>query len=433
MGNITSHTSAQKNVFEEELAVVNGIVTNLIKENDTFYNDDYNFLSKDVCKSYQVLIEDELNKHLKIDIKSLGTALYVIPKNDNEKLGNLKMTKKELCEKISNHYLKILYILTLVKYVYSIETHGDLSIAGIIFRNVRVLDDIMEINFCDIPHKTFTSQGEEVLKIDFSMLEGFKFFVDLVLSKEEANAFLGVVEAIFARSPKQKVRYMICRHAAKKTGFSSDDLIELEKMFSSKFGSKLTCKAKHQSGGSQVNGEAVQAPQAPQAAQAPQATQASQAAEESQAPQAVQASQASQASPSQTKQNKAKAIGANALSIYVNNDNPIFSKDLCFAPKKVIIKTKYADGKAVKQLYDTMISNYQSNVAAIESILHRLVTKNYDGSYTLKDLDKATLDKIIADVKVKIKAFFLFSIIDFQNLLDKAKVIPNYLETELDE
>ena len=72
-----------------------------------------------------------------------------------------------------------------------------------------------------------------------------------------------------------------------------------------------------------------------------------------------------------------------------------------------------------------MKDNYNKNVKNIVSLLDKLVVAHRDGTYTLKDIDKHTLDSVLEDVKVNIKSFYLLSIIDYQNLLDKAKLIPS--------
>ena len=360
MGNSSSR-SEERDVFKKELEIINDIVNNIINEDNIFKNKDYNFLSQDVCNNYQVVLEDELEKHLKLSINSLGTSLYIIPKDDDTKLTKLKLTKKEVCEKISNHYIKILYMMSLVKYVYSLETNGDLSIAGIVMRNIRILDDIMEINFCDLPHKNYSVDGLDSYRIDFSKLEGFKFFVEFVLSPNEAQSFLGVVKAILGRSSKNKVATAVCA-----SSFSPTGMKELEDIYNKKYGEKLICR---QSGGG-------------------------------------------------------TAVKKLAMNIFVNKDNPIFTKDLCFAPRKVVIKTSTKPGQEILNLYKIMKQNYVKNVKSMEEILKKLVHK-YDGIYLLNDINKGALDSIITEIKNKVKILYIQSIVDYQNLLDKAKLIPN--------
>jgi len=393
MGNSSSR-SPDIQVFKKELVVLNGIVNNIINEKDVFKNNNYNFLSQDVCEKYQIILEEELTKYLKLDVKSLGTSLYIIPK-DGDDLTKFNLSKKQICEKISNHYIKILYVMSLVKYVYNIERDGDLSIAGIIIRNIRVLDDIMEINFCDLPHKNYALQGTgEAFKINFGKLEGFKFFVDYFLDKTEAKAFIGVVRTILARNTKQKVEHTICSYVADKE-LKAVDFKLLEQLYMSRFGKKLTCsgfKNKHDGGRRESEIE----------------------------------NENNHESDRDSKYKKAKSLNHNiSMGIFINKDNPIFAKDLCFAPRKVLIKTSTTEGRQVLNLYNTMKDNYNKNVKNIVSLLDKLVVAHRDGTYTLKDIDKHTLDSVLEDVKVNIKSFYLLSIIDYQNLLDKAKLIPS--------
>lgn len=371
MGNISSRSS-DNHVFKDELSMLNVIVNNVLNEKDVFANNNYNFLSQDVCDKYQVVLEEELQKHLKLSITELGTSLYIIPKEDrDDKLTKLNLTKKQVCEKISNHYIKILYVLSLIKYVYNIETDGDLSLAGIIYRNIRVLDDIMEINFCDLPHRNFSIKGSsETYKINFSKLEGFQFFVDYFLDNAEGLAFVGVMRSLLAKSSRQKFASVLCTHISNKS-LKLEDIKQLEDMYFKRHGSRLVCKK------------------------------------------------------TSDNPNKSPSKSAINLDIFVNKENPILAKEHCFAPRKVIIKTSTIEGKKVFAIYTQMKKNYQDNVNAVVALLDKLVHKHKDGHYTLKDIDKKTLDMVINDIKLKVKTFYMQSLVDFHALLDQAKLIPN--------
>lgn len=373
MGNTnSSNRSSDVHVFQKELSVLNATVNNLLNENDVFKNKDYNFLSQDVCDKYKVVLEEELEKHLKLSIKALGTSLYILPNDEdnNDKLTKHNLTKKQVCEKISNHYIKILYILSLIKYVYNIEQDGDLSIAGIIYRNIRVLDDIMEINFCDLPHRNYNSKTSmETYKINFSKLEGFKFFVDYFLDRPEASAFVSVMRSILARNSKQKFSSIVCQHISNKT-LKPEDVKYLEDLYMKKYGSKLVCKSSDKTRVSPVSKHSVN------------------------------------------------------IDIFVNRENPILAKEFCFAPRKITIKTSNIEGKKVLAMYNQMKKNYEENISNIYTLLNKFITPS-NGTYILKDIDKTTLDTIIEDVKIKVKVFYIQSIVDFQMLLDQAKLIPN--------
>lgn len=354
LGQSTSH------VFETELKKLNVIVNDIVNEKNVFNNQHYNFLSEDVCSNYQVVLEEELTKHLKLDIKSLGTSLYIIPKNDadvNVRLTKHNLTKKQVCEKIGNHYIKILYILCLIKYVYNLESNGDLSIAGIIFRNIKLMDDMMQIQFCALPHKRYTNTGKDAYKIDLSKLEGLQFFADYFLSPEESYTFLGIIRSILARSSPALVKRRMCNYIDK---HGITDLPTLEGLYASRYkNSKLTC----QKG------------------------------------------------------------GAN-LHIFIEKDNPIFQSDYCGAPMKLVVKLGTPEGKKIYESYKHMYNNYTKSISDIQKIMDRLIYKNSNGQFELKDVDKQELDGIVNEVKLKIKVFYIQSIFDFQNLLDMAKSTP---------
>jgi hypothetical protein len=357
MGNSKSSIkSPEHHVFEKQLHKLNTIITHIIDNNDIFINKEYNFLSKDVCDKYQIVMEEDLSKFLKLSIHSLGTSMYLIPKDHST--SESKITKKQVCEKISNHYIKILYILSLVKYVYNLEKHGDMSIAGIIFRNIRILDDIMEINFCEMPHKHYKNTGEMSYKMDFKKLEGFHFFSQYFLNPEESFEFITVLKTILARDSPSKAAKEICQ-----TG----NIKAFEQLYKEHFGKKLTC-------------------------------------------------------PKEIRKRTAVKV---SLDIFVNKDNPVLAKEFCFSPRKVLIKTSTRDGRKVLRLYNEFLRNYQRNVEKIQTLLNHLVIKDGNSNYTLKDIDKLKLDDMIYQVKSTIKAFYLQSFVDYQRMLDAAKLTPS--------
>ena len=363
MGNSYS-TIPENHVFEKELLTLNTMVHDIISSNDVFNNKDYNFLSQNVCAHYNVVLETELQKHLKIEIASLGTSLYILPKKDDGRLSKHHISKDEICKKITNHYLKILYVICLVKYVYNVENNGDFSIAGIVLRNIKIVDDMMEINFCDVPHKDHSKSGTDVFKIDFAKLEGIEFFTKYVLDHKESSSFIHVLKAMMKRSTKYHAEQALCDY--KKKNKNSRDI---EKIFYDKYGESPNCR----------KNESIPS------------------------------------SPS----SKTKKI---SLSLEVAKDNPVFSKNLCYARKKLILKI--SKHNHVLKLYENLKSNYEKNVREIEHFLHKLVEKK-DSKYVLKDITKPILDEIIEGVKSTVKVFYLQSISDFQNLLDAAKKVDN--------
>lgn len=356
MGNSISGHS-ETSVFKKELSKLNSIVNDIVSEDDIFKNKDYNFLSQDVCKNYQVVLEEELNKHLRLDIKELGSMLYIIPRNadDETKLTKYKLTKKQVCDKISNHYIKILYIVCLIKYVYNLEKDGDLSIAGIIFRNIKIVDDMIQIHFCGLPHKDYSSKDNDSYRIDFSKLEGLRFFTEYFLSPAESSSFLGVLRSALARSSAGKVRGRMCA--------SPKDAMDMGGIYESRFKRKLQCGS--------------------------------------------------------------KLVGGSAkLHLFVEKDNPIMLATYCAAPLRIAAKLSTPQGKKIHAQYKMMKVNYDNNVGEIHSILDRIVHRS-SGSFELKDVSKPELNSIVEEVKTRVKAFYIQSIFDFQELLDIAKKSPS--------
>jgi hypothetical protein len=358
MGNTKSSIKSQEHhVFEKQLQKLNTIITHIIDNNDIFINKEYNFLSKDVCDKYQIILEEDLSKFLKLSINSLGSSMYLIPANYST--SESKITKKQVCERISNHYIKILYILSLVKYVYNLEKQGDMSIAGIIFRNIRILDDVMEINFCEMPHKQYKKTGEVSYRVDFKKLDGFHFFAQYFLNHEESHDFITVLKSILARDSPSKAAKEICQ-----TG----NIKAYEQLYKERFGvKKLTC-------------------------------------------------------PKEIRKRTAVKV---SLDIFVNKDNPVLAKEYCFSPRKVLIKTSTRDGSKVLRLYKEFLKNYERNVQKIQALLDHLVIKDGNTNYILKDIDKHKLDDIIYQVKDTIKVFYLQSFVDYQRILDAAKLTPS--------
>jgi hypothetical protein len=377
MGNKISLASHK--VFEKDLEYLTTMVNAILDKNNIFKNNDYNFLSKDVCEKHTLVLEDELNKHLKVSLQTVGTSLYLIPNNDTnnkQTIKGTKMTKREICEKISNHYMKILYILSLVKYVYDIENHGDYSVGGIIFRNVKVIDDIMAINYCSMPQKDY-AQKTQNFKIDFSTLEGMSFLIDYVLSKDESKTFIDVLRSILSRSPRGIVRQQTCAFLKNKK-LRKEDIRKVEELYSQRFATKLECPLDNSYKATQ--GETL----------------------------TVKEGDVSSKRPN--------------LHMKVEKDNPVFLKDFCYNVKEIVIMMNKPNNKGIVEAFKTMQSNYKSNVKSIESLMNRLVMKK-GTTYELRDITKYELDNIINDVKSTVKLFYIQSIMDYQHLLDIAKNI----------
>jgi hypothetical protein len=113
------------------------------------------------------------------------------------------------------------------------------------------------------------------------------------------------------------------------------------------------------------------------------------------------------------------------LFMYVEKDNPIFSKEYCYEMHKLVIPLSSSNGKKVNNQYRIMKENYKNNISNIQRLLNMLVTKNANGDFELKDVSQHELDNVIENVKTTIKTYYIQSIMDYQILLDIGKATPN--------
>jgi hypothetical protein len=302
---------------------------------------------------------------LKVDLENLSGALYLIPKKDLivSDEDKVEVSKQELCQGISKHYIKILYLLTLIKSVYDLENNGDHSLAGIMRRNLVVIDNVMEINYCSIPHKDYELQHAD--KISFHSLEGFQFFVEHFLTPVERIAFIDQFRAILARKPRHKVINAIC----------TDALVPLsvyQKLYAQKVKKKIQC--------------------------------------------------ATEETPT-VKRKRERNI---ELLFEVAPDNPIFNTDYCLSSKKLVIplSNKEPGTRKLNSLRFQMQKNYDDNIKAVEGILNKIV--EFKGSkWELRNVSNKEIQAIIKEVKQTIIVFYIQSLVDYHLLLDCAKEIPS--------
>jgi hypothetical protein len=298
---------------------------------------------------------------LKLEVKSLGESLLLVPRDEEMKLLDKKGLKKnEICSRIANHYIRILYVLCLIKYVYNLEQDGQLSIAGIIFRHITITKNTLKIIYCNLEQKnlkSFTSGNfKDILNLDISGLVGLRFFVEYVLEREEATIFMRTLRHILARKSQGIIKNDFC-------DIGKDP--EINDLYKRRFSQDLVCNKNTQNGG---NIELIAS---------------------------------------------------------IQKENPIFDSTWCYGLGHVTIPLAEPEGKEAIKLYKQMRARYTANIKSIENILGKLVDKTTTGSYKLKDITKEQLDDVIALTKKKVTIFYLQSIVDFQDLLDRVKTFPN--------
>jgi hypothetical protein len=204
--------------FQKEHEKLGAIVQKVLNDNDLFKNKHYNFLSEDVCNKYYMVFERDLEKHIKLDVANL--SVYLFPKEQVAQ-------KQDICSKISKHYVRILYVLCLIKYIYDLEHAGENSFASIIFQNIQIVDGIIRIRTCELPQKDYSNNMQ---KIDFKQLKGFDFFVTYFLNKDEARHFAGVMRGVLGREGKTQMAKRFCMKK------------ELRGLYKERFGESLACE-----------------------------------------------------------------------------------------------------------------------------------------------------------------------------------------------
>jgi hypothetical protein len=225
MGNSSSHPSVDlprlKQVFASELSTISHLVNNIITPDNLFISDEYNLLGKEACSRFTFVLESSLKKHLKVQVRELNNALLLIPKQDRLAVGSRVVDKSEMCNVIATHYTKCLYLLCLVKYVYDLEHGGDHSIAGIVQRNVRLVGNLLEVNYCALPQKAYNQLDK---RIDFGKLQGLKFFVEHFLNPEEQGDLFEHFRLTFGKiDDERRVAQAICQSQI----LSQDDLKDI--------------------------------------------------------------------------------------------------------------------------------------------------------------------------------------------------------------
>jgi hypothetical protein len=366
-------------VFHKELEKLNGIITKIITNDDKFLDPNYNFLFEDTCNKYTILWEKDLKKHMKIHLEQLQGDIYLIPKKDHintsvdesdpSVITNESVTKHELCSSIARHYVKILYILSLIKHVYDLESNGDNSLAGIMERNIKITEVTFELSYCSIPHKNYDVQHAD--KIDFSLLEGLEMYTKYFLSSSEKYGFIEQLKRVFARKPRHQILDIVCQGAVLK----HDDY---EKIYKRRFDDKGTlCKS------SVPNKRVVR-----------------------------------------------KNID---MMFEIAEMNPILHSKYCFSRRKISIPITNKKDPHVKKLlllYGEMKTHYMDNVDEVIGILNKIVEPQGD-KMILKQIHTQELFDLVQSVKKTVAKFYLQSIVDYQVLLDYAKNIPQQNVTSL--
>ena len=372
MGNLTSKQNENfKGVFGKELQFLNNICYSIInKDTNKFKKNEYNMFMNELNNNYLLILEKNLNKHLKLDLENLNSSLYFVPKQQPNVIDfesdkgmfskeNKFIKKSEISSMIGNHYSTILNMVKTIANVYDIEGGGDYSIAGIVQRNIKLENDLLVVNYCNMSQFDY-KDNKKVDKVNFSNLKGIKLLTGL-MTKDEANSFtkhLGLI--LSENSPTSKLEDSICKM---NTQYKTNDF---SKLYKTKKGISLDCSTKkHFSNTSELD-----------------------------------------------------------FFLSVSKNNPILAANKCLDKKKVIINMKDKNiskqSKQLYKLYYTFQENYKININNVFTNLYDVIDiKNF----IIKDISNSDLQNSMINLKQHLIKFYMNSLMDYKNLLNHAKKI----------
>jgi hypothetical protein len=362
-------------VFKDDVAFLNDIVGDIMS-NTQYVKDD----SK--CEDYTLILEEELKKHLKVELVNLKQHVFFVKKTDNVRMHNGKQVNKQaLCKSLARHYNKVLKLLKLVKNIYDIEHGGDYSIAGICLRNVIVLKDLMEIHFCGKEHmdgnktKNADSNGDKNPNlIDFNKMHGMQLFLEEILTKGERNTFVHNIQFLLNREDTDFQTLAKCH---------GDELVGKNLYKSYDIGSK-DASCNHE----------------------------------------------------QSKKMAFTIADTDKInSLRIAAGNPVFHADLCTEDNVMVIQTNVSDENMpmLLSLHKQMKSNYKKNIDDLKKILfNSMLDTVYDDAtkrskYVLKNLTSRDISTLRKNVSQTIALLFYRSLMDYYALLEQAKKVPHLL------
>ena len=346
--------------FKSELNELDKIVNEILNQ----------VRKKDIdCKNVTIVMESQLNKHLKVELQHLKDTIYFIPHANHVDVKEKMFTKSKLCEMIARHYKKIIDLLVMIKQVYDLEQSGENSIAGMTIRNVLVDNNIMQITYC-IMMQHF---GDESF-LDFKYLTGFEYFNQNFLTNVEREELLFNFKMLFGRIKKpQLAKYMYCGNSL----LSGEEYKSILQLKSPKCDKQVSEKV------------------------------------------------------SSFIHSKASSPDVNSYEIPVKRNNPVLHWKACGEKRLILIDLKQKTSKEVDKLYKAMQDNYVKNINDILKCVQQLV-ENKNGVFKLRHIDTESLNAIQKKIKKLVIKFYLQSITNFHSMLDVAKKVPHFTLNEND-
>ena len=367
----------EKQYFKKEQEVLNTIINSLIDKKNKYINNNYN---EDICENYSIVEESSLKNYLKLEID--GTNLIFIPHADKVMIKSKLFKREDLCKEISNQYQIVLKLLVMIKNVYDLDHYGSNSIAGICFKNVRIVGKIIEINYCAVKQMDFdvnamnsSNSSNSKKHLNFKRVAGISDLYDNFLTLKEKNIFSLTLMNLFKKKSMKKMGSVL---SCGDEFISNKEYGELHPKIKEGKCDKLL-KDKH---------------------------------------------------------NKVVMSSEYLPEFEVKANAPIFSMNSCLSRARYLITID--ESKPIKELlnkYNKVRTDYAKSINKIVEIINKLVYKK-NGKYALYNIESSTLELIIQKIKRELALFYQQSIINYYSLLEFAKTLPHITldwQTSLDD
>lgn len=184
--------------FKEEKESIQALVKELYSKPDL----------GEICETYIPVLESQLRKHLRIELVELHDTIIMVPQREGIDINAKYRKKEEICQKISQHYKRIIDLVRLIVSVYNIEENSPrMNIAEICLANTNLGKRQLEVTVC-LEHRQFEIQGadgklirnSDSQRVDISSLVGLTEFVEAL--KDEKVAFLNSLQNLLGLHEK---------------------------------------------------------------------------------------------------------------------------------------------------------------------------------------------------------------------------------------
>ena len=162
----------------------------------------------EICQTYIPVLESQLRKHLRIELVELHDTIIMVPQRDGIDVNAKYRRKEEICQKITQHYKRVLDLVKLIVSVYNIEENTPRrNIAELCITNASLGKRQLEVTVC-LEHKQYEIQGlngkriknPETNKVDISSLAGLVEFLEAL--KDEKESFLTSLQNLLSLHEK---------------------------------------------------------------------------------------------------------------------------------------------------------------------------------------------------------------------------------------